>query len=46
MLEIEDDTIGGGYGITPRIAMYKGDINDPMLANAGQTHIIFEMLHA
>ena len=45
MLEIEDDTVSGGFNITPRTALYRAEINDPQLANAGQTHIIFEMLH-
>lgn len=45
MLELEDDTIGGGFQITPRLAMYKADIGDPQLAQAGQTNIIFELLH-
>jgi len=35
MLEIEDDSIEGGFSITPRKAMYKADINDPQLSNAG-----------
>lgn len=46
MLEIEDDSLNGGFGYTPRTAMYKGDINDPQLSNAGQTNIVFEMLSA
>jgi hypothetical protein len=29
MLEIEDDSISGGFGITPKTAMYRADINDP-----------------
>jgi len=29
MLEIEDDSVSGGFGLTPRTTMYKGDINDP-----------------
>ena len=44
MLEIEDDSVNGGFGFTPRTAMYKADINDPLLANAGQTNIVMEML--
>lgn len=34
MLEIEDDSVEGGFGITPRTAMYRGDIRDPQLSNA------------
>lgn len=44
MLEIEDDSVNGGFGFTPRTAMYKADINDPQLANAGQSNIVMEML--
>jgi len=29
MLEIEDDSVEGGFGITPRTAMYKASMNDP-----------------
>jgi hypothetical protein len=29
MLEIEDDTIGGGFGVTPEQSLYRGDFNDP-----------------
>jgi hypothetical protein len=29
MLEIEDDTVNGGFNLTPRTALYKADINDP-----------------
>ena len=29
MLEIEDDSVEGGFGITPRTAMYKASVNDP-----------------
>jgi hypothetical protein len=45
MLEIEDDSVDGGFSITPKTAMYKASINDPQLSNAGKTHIIFEMMH-
>jgi hypothetical protein len=40
-LEVEDDSIDKGFG--PRF-MYRGDINDPTLANASQTHSFFELL--
>jgi len=29
MLEIEDDSVEGGFGITPQKAMYKANLNDP-----------------
>jgi len=29
MLEIEDDSIEGGFGLTPKTAMYKAHVNDP-----------------
>jgi hypothetical protein len=44
MLEIEDDSVEGGFGITPKTAMYKASINDPQLSNAGKTHILFELI--
>lgn len=45
MLDFEDDSVGGGFGITPTTALYRGDLNDPQLANAGQTQGVFELLH-
>jgi hypothetical protein len=44
MLEIEDDSVEGGFSFTPKTAMYKASINDPQLANAGKTHILFELM--
>ena len=44
MLEIEDDSVEGGFGITPQKAMYKANLNDPQLSNAGKTHILFELI--
>lgn len=29
MLEIESDAIGGGFGITPTMSMYRAELNDP-----------------
>ena len=29
MLEIESDAIGGGFGITPTLSMYRAELNDP-----------------
>jgi len=29
MLDFEDDSIGGGFGITPSNALYRGELNDP-----------------
>ena len=45
MLEFEDDTVGGGFGLTPTNAIYRSDLNDPMLANASSTQAMFELLH-
>lgn len=43
LLELDEDAIGGGFG--DNNILYKADINDPALANAGQTHAVFEFLH-
>lgn len=45
MLDFDDDSVAGGFGITPMNAMYRGDLNDPQLANASQCPIVFEMCH-
>lgn len=29
MLDFEDDSIGGGFGVTPSQCLYRGDLNDP-----------------
>ena len=29
MLDFEDDSVTGGFSITPTTAMYRGDLNDP-----------------
>ena len=34
MLDFEDDSVSGGFGMTPSTAMYRSDLNDPQLANA------------
>ena len=34
MLDYDDDSVGGGFAITPTTALYRGDLNDPQLANA------------
>lgn len=43
MLDFEDDSIGGGFQMTPDNALYRGDINDPQLANASQSPAVFEL---
>lgn len=45
LLDFEDDSVGGGFQMTPEKALYKADINDPQLSNASQTQIVFEILH-
>lgn len=45
MLDFEDDSVSGGFAVTPATALYRGDLNDPMLANAGQSQIVFEIAH-
>ena len=45
MLEFEDDTVGGGFQNTPDNCCYRGELNDPQLANAGQTQAVFEFMH-
>ena len=37
MLDFEDDSVTGGFAMTPRQALYRADLNDPQLANASQT---------
>jgi len=29
MLDFEDDSVSGGFALTPTTAMYRADINDP-----------------
>lgn len=43
MLDFEDDSVNGGFGLTPAAALYRGDINDPQLANASQSPAVFEL---
>ena len=45
MLDFEDDSVGGGFDVTPTTALYQADVNDPQLANAGQTPAVFEFNH-
>ena len=45
MLDFEDDSVGGGFDVTPTTALYRSDVNDPQLANAGQTPAVFEFNH-
>ena len=45
MLDFEDDSVTGGFAITPAMALYRADLNDPQLANASQTQIVFELCH-
>ena len=42
MLEVDEDD-DGGFGNSNQ--MYKMDVNDPSLSNAGQTHCFFELMH-
>lgn len=43
-IEMDDDgAVGNGFGNNS--LMYKADVNDPSLANASQTHSIFEMVY-
>ena len=37
MLDFEDDSVSGGFSMTPSTALYRAEINDPQLANASQT---------
>ena len=37
MLDFEDDSVTGGFAVTPTLALYRGELNDPQLANASQT---------
>jgi len=43
MLEADEDALDNGFGNSNQF--YKADINDPALANASQTHAIFEFTH-
>ena len=43
MLDFEDDSVGGGFNMTPNTVLYRSDLNDPQLANASQTQIVFEL---
>jgi hypothetical protein len=42
ILEIDEDQAGNGFGNCS--LLYRADINDPSLANAGETHCLFEIL--
>eukprot|EP00355_Strombidium_rassoulzadegani_P003147 CAMPEP_0168614820 /NCGR_PEP_ID=MMETSP0449_2-20121227/4181_1 /TAXON_ID=1082188 /ORGANISM="Strombidium rassoulzadegani, Strain ras09" /LENGTH=285 /DNA_ID=CAMNT_0008655531 /DNA_START=895 /DNA_END=1752 /DNA_ORIENTATION=- len=42
LVDLDDDAVGGGYGNNN--ILYRGDLNDPSLANVQQTNGIFEML--
>ena len=42
LLEIDEDAAGNGFGSTSQF--YRVDINDPALANVGQTHSMFEFM--
>ena len=37
MLDFEDDSVDGGFSITPRTALYRAEVNDPQLSNASKT---------
>ena len=43
MLDFEDDSVSGGFAMTPTSQLYRADLNDPQLANAGATTIVFEL---
>ena len=43
MLEADEDAFGSGFGNNS--LTYRADINDPAIANAGETHALFELLH-
>jgi len=43
LMEADEDDQDHGFGNQSKI--YRADINDPALSNAGQTHAIFEFLH-
>ena len=45
MLDFEDDSVSGGFSTTPAVALYRGDLNDPQMANASQSQIAFELCH-
>ena len=45
MLDFEDDSVTGGFALTPAQQLYRADLNDPQLANASQTTIVFELCH-
>ena len=42
-MEADEDAQDHGFGNQTKI--YRADINDPALSNAGQAHAIFEFLH-
>ena len=42
ILDIDEDQVGNGFGNTHML--YRSDINDPALANSGETHCFFEIL--
>jgi nucleolar complex protein 3 len=44
MLDFEDDSVGGGFQMTPDSCLYRADINDPQLANASQSPAVFELV--
>ena len=37
MLDFEDDSVGGGFNMTPATSLYRADVDDPQLANASST---------
>ena len=41
ILDLDEDAVDGGFGLN---ANYRHHITDPSLANAGQTHGLFEIL--
>ena len=45
MLDFEDDSVDGGFSITPSTALYRAEVNDPQLSNASQTQAVFEFNH-
>ena len=42
-MDVDEDAAGNGFGSTT--LLYKADINDAALANASQTHALFEFIY-
>jgi hypothetical protein len=44
MLEFEDDTVGGGFNLTPTTALFRAELDDPQLTNAQEHPVVFEIM--